>query len=190
MTERQGKKLYWPAWGRAFKRNWLAEGGRVSLRPGALAGDLLDGVCAASHSLARQAHRAPTADDLRHGCHVVAFGRDVSSKHLTNAQIDRVVALFRLLADDVDIEAMLTWQNPARGDEARLDWRIEHAAPEATLRSISSNAFERADWRNLDKGQKLWLLREVKDRRAAWNRPVGVKAEGGTKEYDAANAPW
>lgn len=202
MTERQAKHLYWPAWGRAFRRNWAMERGRLSRLPDATNSEWMDAVVVNALALARRHHRAPIADDLRHACHAVACGRAISSKDLNNAQVDRVLTLFALLEDPDNLDAVMRWQNPQLDAERRVDWAITHTAPEAYVRQIAGDKYGTRMWEWLDIGQKRNLLMTLKNRQAKWNVPVkdGFPCAGQVasrreathldQEVDAGNAPF
>lgn len=70
-----------------------------------------------------------TAEALRHAVHVVALGRDASSKQLTNAEFDRVLALFRLLAEPDKLAHLEAWESADAGERRRHLYVIRQAAP-------------------------------------------------------------
>lgn len=171
MTERQKYRLYFPAWRAAVKANgWRMESGRLMVDEGRLG---VEGrqVLALARQRAAMEHRAPGVDDLRHGCHVLALGRDKSSKVLTNRELDVVVALFRLLADGDDLAARLDWDHPETLEERRVEWVIRHAAPEAYVRAVCADRFGTREWSGLALGAKRQLamtLVERQRRRKSW----------------------
>ena len=77
--------------------------------------------------LAHGHHRSVTADDLRRGCNVVATGK-ISSGDLDNKQTNRVVALFKLLTDPDDLDAVMNWLHP------------ENARSAGSFRGVSAQA--------------------------------------------------
>ena len=95
MTDAQAKRFYFPAWNRALKARWVRDLGRCSRGRGAGL-DLADQVEAiATSRAARRAGLSPpkifgTAPRRRPGARSV-------EQDLTNAQTDRVVALFDLV---------------------------------------------------------------------------------------------
>jgi hypothetical protein len=113
-------RFYLPAWSQAWKR----------IR--ALGDALPEGVSGADQLLRQVLDVADKLglsrrdEAVRHACHVVALGRDRSSKCLTAAEADRVVCLFRLLADPLDLGAMVEWEKPRRLDRTRLLWRVNY----------------------------------------------------------------
>lgn len=47
------------------------------------------------------------ADNKRHELHKRALGRDKSSKDFSNAELDKVIAVFRAVSDDANLDAQL-----------------------------------------------------------------------------------
>jgi hypothetical protein len=119
MTKGQQFGFYLPAWKRAWARirSLSAVPNPVAL-PDALLNQVLDLVVVSRH--------AGRENAVRHACHIVALGRDPSSKTLTSAEIDRVVCLFRILADPDDLRAIDTWSHPSDVDRRRLLWAVWH----------------------------------------------------------------
>lgn len=149
MTEAQQRSFYFPAWNRCTRANdWRMERGRLVGKRAASHGGpetsaLYERVWIAAEELARRQARSVTAEDLRHACHVVALGRDKSSKELRNAEVDRVVGLFRVLQDPDDLDALLDWLHPENGERKRLVAAIKAAAPHAYIDRICRS---RSDW--------------------------------------------
>jgi len=114
--------------------------------------------------LAWQAGRGSlTADDLRHGCHCVAVGRAVSSKHLTNAELDHVLALFRLLADPDNLAHVQAWQDRDAGERRRHVHVITQAEP-AYWHRIASDKFGTHDLDSLTLDQLRQISLTVRSR--------------------------
>lgn len=82
---------------------------------------------------------AAQADAERHAIHVRALGRDKSSLELTNAEFDKVLAVFRSYsrADDLDEQLRLIDQ-----PEQRLAGMRERAAKLATDNGIAAHGLE------------------------------------------------
>lgn len=55
----------------------------------------------------RRAHGLSDTDEARHALHVQALGRDRSMKHLSNAEFDRVLAVFRATSRPDDLAGQL-----------------------------------------------------------------------------------
>ena len=131
MTEAQSKRFYFPAWHKAsLAQNWRMERGRLLASRQASWGfkevdAAYHAVWDAAEGLARQQHRAVTAEDLRHGCHVAALGVDKSSTEFSNKELDRVVTLFKLLANAEDVDAMMDWLHPENAERKRLSWAVK-----------------------------------------------------------------
>jgi hypothetical protein len=183
INDKQHRKFYFPHWHRAAKaNNWVMSKGRlVSKRPedfGASAVDQLqERVWETAEARALQHHRAVTADDLRHACHIVALGRDKSSQDFDNRDLDRVVALFRLLERHDDVGAMLDWNDPQRQQRERLVWSIEHAAPEAYVTTIARDKFKTTRWQDLDLQSLRQLAMTLRQRTKSWNKPAPAVAD-------------
>jgi len=99
-------------------------------------------VLAAATAIAAAQHRAPVLEDLRHGVHVVALGRDKSSKVMKNAECDAVFALLKLLVNDCDIKAGMDLDDPDRGERLRLLVYISRLKiPEAIILAVCRKSF-------------------------------------------------
>ncbi|MFO1458250.1 MAG: hypothetical protein U1G08_02505 [Verrucomicrobiota bacterium] len=150
-------------------------------RPDAPANPQADEVMAIAtrHAARRQALVSP--DDLRHACHVVALGKDRSSYDLTNWQMDRVVALFELLADNENISAQVRWANEDLDAVRRLEWAIKNVGfPEAYIAAISHGKFGSRAWKALRPDQLRQLLITLKGRAAARRHSPYMTAGTGT----------
>lgn len=169
MTPAQDK-LYWRTWGKAVAANgWRMDKCRLQglpedvpvshtdrdLRPAAIRFALQ---CAA-----REFH-GPTPNDLRHGAHCLALGRDKSHRTLTNPELTRVLALFRLLADPADLKARVAWDHPEEARRSSLVEFVRRCGTEAARRSVSQNAFQTSEWEELEESQLKYLLRQLKER--------------------------
>src|SRR5262245_21256880 len=117
MTTPQQRRLYFPAWNAAAKNHGWHKAGlgtRVEFVGFRELNDLYQRMwtiaqarAAAAGSTGGAGGNGPCGEDFRHACHVVAFGKDKSSSQLTNKELDRVLALFRLLADPDDLSATM-----------------------------------------------------------------------------------
>ncbi len=182
MTDKQRFGFYFPAWRRACEANgWRMEKGRLmgagiqdgALGEAALPSEWVRKVVTFARQIAAMEHRGPTVNDLRHGAHVMALGRDKSSTVLTNSEVDRVATLFKLLADPDDLDAMMHWQDPGMSEKNRLEWAIQHAAPEAYVREIASRKFGTRMWEWLQMDQMRQLLMTLKGHQRGWRRSAG-----------------
>lgn len=165
MTANQQRRFYFPLWGKVCDaQDWRMENARLvgARQPAygrAESTRLYNAVWDVAEILARHEHRAVKPDDLRHACHQVALStpgstpvsgvpagvapavRKISSHTLTNKQLDRVAALFRVLIDPDDIDAMLAWSDPSIGEKKRLEYAIKNAAPFAYIDKICRDKF-------------------------------------------------
>lgn len=148
MTEGQRNRFFMPEWQKCVRANgWHTSGGFAVVDEARLNEEGRQAV-----ALARQRARMRdgallcgpqpfTLSDLRHGCYIVAIRRDKETEHLSNDDQDRIVALFKLLADPDDLAALQNWQAYQRGENPgnrkRRKWFIKSRAPEAVSRHIA-----------------------------------------------------
>ena len=191
MTEKQLRRFYFPAWRKCAEVNdWVMEKRRLvaNLRKqreawGSFAG--LDhpirvaglAVIDYAEQLAAERHCAVTAEDLRHGCNLVATkGRKSSSQDFGNTETDKVVWLFRLLENPDDLDAVMNWLAYERGEDPgavkRIRFFIANKAPDAYIRQISADKFGSRMWEWLELGQLQQLATTLANRDASWRRPV------------------
>lgn len=174
MTEAQRTRYYIPAWSHASAAcGWRMMGGRLladldhqvaaaaEYPHGHPLRDLLPRLIAHARAAAVQDHRAVNADDLRHACNAAASGwRHTSAMKLGNRDITRVVALFKLLADAQDVQALVDWEHPSDPPAAALARALRTADEQAAV-AIARNAFHTDDLESLDAGKLRWLLGKV-----------------------------
>jgi hypothetical protein len=142
MTDAQRKRLFFPARNEACRRlGWRMSDGRLDLLIEKL-NNHSRRVVAAAVARADAEHRAAVLDDLRHGCYIVALGRDRQTNRLSNAEVDKVVSLFKLLVDDTDIAADQRLNNPEIAERECLVRKI-HALriPETVIDGVCKKAF-------------------------------------------------
>lgn len=163
MTERQ-EKWYWREW----KKVCDAQGWHVSkTRLAPLREPQNDEerkVMAFAQELARRNSRAVTLDDLRHACHCTALGSDKSHKDLKNPEWDRLYNLFRLLQDELDIDARINLENPTNAERGRLIWSLENHFNRAYVAKVCQNKFGTSDHYSLEIGPLRDLHRTVRSR--------------------------
>ena len=111
--------------------------------------------------------------DVRMRVHHDALGKAKSTKALTNGDVDRVYAQFRLLCDPVNLRESTRLQNPGIGTMER----VLHALgtmPAELVQSVCRDKFDRANWRTLSLAQATQLLMTVK--RVLRRRSTGDQA--------------
>ncbi len=171
MTDAQKYKFYFPAWTACVRANgWRKERGRVVLDGGASRNDELAKVLTFATQRALQAGRSLAVDDLRHGCHWLALGRDKSSADLTNADLDRVVNVFELLTDPDNLAVRLKFDAYLRGEDPGAIARVEYfirRCPDAYVRALSAGKFGTRQWENLTISQKKQLSMTLANRKPA-----------------------
>lgn len=113
--------------------------------------------------IAQKQHRAPKQDDIRHAVHVVALGKDKSSKDLTNREFDRVLCLLRLLIDPDNLEEVIRWENPDLDERKRLVWFIDNF-PAQYVRQIASDKFKQPGLDQLSMAQLRMLATTLRNR--------------------------
>lgn len=183
MTDAQKFRFYFPAWNDCVRaNNWRVENKFVVIDNSRLTAEGRVVLTFAQQRATMRDGATPgrpqpvTMDDLRHGAHWLALGRDKSSEHLNNAEVDRVVALFRLLQDPDDLGARMKWDAFQRGEDPgevkRLDYAITHAAPDGYVRKISEDKFGSRQWEWLTVAQKRQLLVTLKERNKSFRQPL------------------
>ncbi len=163
MTNPQKFDLYLPAWNAARKANWRTERGSVLAVEGRTESEWLTNVEDIAGRLAHREARGPKIDDYRHAVNYVATadlqlraGKPVrgklSSKELTEPELDHVMTLLALLLNPLDLEAVRLWQFPEEKQRPRLIWGIHNTGLSASrLRDLSYhfNRDHGSDWATL-----------------------------------------
>lgn len=176
MTDAQRTRLYFPAWHLGFRASWEKDltGALILSQVGALNDWAGEVDLAARVRICR--HSVPTADDLRKAGHLVAVGRPMSSKEMTNRQLDRVLVLWRLLTDPTDLHAVIAWQQSGRPDETRLRWCVEHCGFEsAYIAALCRDRFGTSRWETLDIHRLHQLVVTLEERRRARKSQVSAQ---------------
>jgi hypothetical protein len=194
MTDSQKKFFYFPAWNACVQANgWRMAKGRLVVKAEArMQNAELNHVFTFAEQRAMMARRGLTKDDLRHGCHLLALGRDKSSNDLTNADLDHVVTLFRLLTNPLDLNARLAWDAYARGEDPGAVKRVEYfirRCPEAYVRAIAADKFGTRNWENLTVKQKGLLSMTLANRRPKAETLKPERADS-VAALDPANCPF
>lgn len=204
MTELQNT-LYWRRWAAVCHANdWTWIKGRLKAEALRDYSEHHVAVWKIAGELALQKHRAVTAEDLRHACHVYALGRDASHQEMTNAQFSRLLALWGdgrdkwgLLNEPDCLESRMHWDDPKLDQVERTKAFIKNAAPDAYVRTVSEHKFGTRMWEWLDAGQLHQLAMTLSNRKAAWKRPVdsrqgrqGREEENHEAAVAAENCPF
>lgn len=173
MTKLQAYRLYFPAWSAVVRaHDWrMTECRLVGKRAERFGGPEADRIYQRAwqhaEAVARRECRAPLPDDLRHGVHVAALGRDKSSKVLTNAELDRVLVAMRLLADPDDMGSMVKWEHPEAEERRRRMWWIRHRCKPEYVATVCQDMYGTGDFESLDDHQIGGLYATLRHRPGA-----------------------
>ena len=139
MTQKQNLH-YWRLWGEVCaSRAWKMHKGRMTPAPPESPDETI--VIGIAANLAAAKHRATTPDDLRHASHYYAAGRDIGHAALTQPQIDKLFALWKLFIDPSNLDAALALENPEIGERKRIIHRLRTAAPDTYIDAICHDQF-------------------------------------------------
>ncbi len=169
MTDSQRRRFYGPNWRRAaVVLGWEMKDGRLASarlpqHGHPTANGLYQQVWDRAEELALLDHRAVTDVDLRHAVNLVAC-RAVSSKHFTNAQVNRVVALMRLLAEPDNLTLMMEWLDPNLAAKRGLIEKVKGLATSGYVSSICQSRFKTTDLSDLDAYQLVQLIATLNSR--------------------------
>lgn len=190
MTDAQRMAFYLPAWQRAFAIHWQRAGklGCVP-RDGRPANPHVAVIEEAALALAQAAgRRLPTEEMLRHAATAVATTHyaahdprakiTTSSKALTTAQTNHLVALLDLLTDPDNLAASVRWDHPERAEAEAVDQAIRQF-PAAYVAALARSARFRTDcWQGMELGERKQLLMTLRNRaRSSQRSREGAKAE-------------
>lgn len=185
MSPKQKFNLYLPAWAAVVSRHgWRMDRAThrlVGQRADAWGGPETTRIYARTwqHAdlLARRTARGVRPDDLRHGVHVAALARDLSSTRLDNAQLDRVLLAFRLLTDPDDLTAMEHWLHPELREADRRTWWLRQMCHPVYVARVAADMFGVSDWTTLDAHRLGILYGRIKHRPGAERRAREAAAE-------------
>jgi hypothetical protein len=213
MTPAQKFRLYLPAWGAVVRiHGWRMDrathrlvGAPREFWGGPEPTKIYRATWQHAETLARYDRCDPRAvrpDDLRHGVHMAALGRDVSSTQLGNQQLDRVLDALALLANPEELgralddgsyaPGLLRWLDPESAIRHRRSWWLRHACHPAYVARVALNMFGVEDWSTLSAHQIGILYGRLKHRPGAARRAHEAAAEQpqpahpGEEEFAAA----
>ena len=167
---------YWHRWAEVCRHNrWCWLKGRLADDAMKTTSQHHAAVWRHAESLAEQACRSPIADDLRHACHVYAFGRDVSHTDLTNEQFSRLLVLWGdekklpgLLLNPLHVRSQMYWDHPDLQRRESLIFAIKATARDEYITKITADVWGTIYWEELDSTALLGLLRKLKGNRPAF----------------------
>jgi hypothetical protein len=167
MTTRQQIGLYFPAWGKAAANHGWHRKCALRHRVSFFGNQELNDLYQRIWDIALDRAVLPSCEDFRHACHVVVLGVDKSSTQLTNAELDRILALFKLLADPDDLSATLAWNNPSEEKRKRMLWWIQNNCVESYVVEVCRQKFQTDDLESLNFKQLGQLHLTLKNRENA-----------------------
>lgn len=203
MTPTQQRRLYFPAWGDAARaRGWVMAGRRLVADLAAPVefpdthplSVLLPAIHEHAQNLAIANHRAIRPDDLRHACHVAILGRDRSSTALNNRELDRVLDLFRLLADPENLDRIRAIEDPDHAQRLRYVAGIRARVTDAYALAIARDKFGPADfdgtfWERLEIAHLAQLHLTILNRTRPNPLPAGEGRGEGEQPHQPEPAP-
>lgn len=208
MTEQQNKK-YWRRWNAVVRANhWCMIQHRLD--PAAL-GNPQSAIlnpqssapsphhvavfAAASHRAVQEA-RGVTAEDLRHGCHIVAIGRDKSHVDLTNKEFDALLnywgderTIRGLLLDPLNLAAEINRANPALKVRDRHLHFLQHDCIGGYVVSECERIFGTKNWEALSDADLERLHDHLRDRPNALKPSVAVVCDRPARRSQSAATP-
>ncbi|HVU07639.1 MAG TPA: hypothetical protein VHG89_03750 [Verrucomicrobiae bacterium] len=186
MTPKQ-TTFYWSLWRECCQKNgWRMERGRLLHDPFKL-NEMGKKVWTMAEQIAIQQHRAVLLDDLRHAVHIVALGRQRSSKDFTNKEFNKVRLVLQLCADFDNLQAQMEQANPEMAERGSFVAFLRKKAHEGLIITISQNAFGTKHWDDLPIEKLRWLSKQLKERQPARSLRTATKTFYRRREYDAAN---
>jgi hypothetical protein len=195
--------LHWRLWGEVCRKNhWHDVGGRVADEAQLTrnTSDYHRTVWAFAEMLARQGNRPVVADHLRKGAYCDMLARPKSLTQFDNADLDRVLVLFRLLIEPADLTAGKDYAAYKEYDRVKAEIarcrhlkvpcaltlpddpgqrrRLLNAVKQAPLALVNyflrqeTEYFLTMDYESLPLAKLHSLVRTLKNRRAEFHRPV------------------
>lgn len=168
--------LYRRAWqAAAVAHGWNAKPGRVAALAAHHAGNVwispelgkvLSSIYVLAQFTAQNADREVSAEDLRHACTGAAIGRHKSSKHFTNADLDKVLTLLRLLANPTDLRNLAAFSDVDIA-ERRRHVHVVTSTDAPYWKKISADKFGHTDLDRLTLAQLRQLSLTIRLRRPA-----------------------
>ena len=69
---------------------------------------------------------------------------------LDNRDLDRVVALFRILADQGDLDTVLDYLHPENAERHRTEWPTEHRCLPGYVQALCRDEYGPPEWQGLN----------------------------------------
>jgi hypothetical protein len=195
--------LHWRLWGEVCrKNNWHDVRGQVAESALRKESEYHQSVWAFAEMLARQGNRPVVADHLRKGAYCDMLARPKSLTQFDNADLDRVLVLFRLLIEPADLTAGKDYAAYKEYDRVKAEIarcrhlkvpcaltlpddpgqrrRLLNAVKQAPLALVNyflrqeTEYFLTMDYESLPLAKLHSLVRTLKNRRAEFRRPVAA----------------
>jgi hypothetical protein len=140
---------------------------------------LLAAIYEIAGNYAKLAGGGMTTNNLRHACTGAALRRHVSSKSFTNADLDKVLALLRVLANPTSLKNQNAFQSAGEQGERRRHLHVITNADAPYWQTIAKDKFGHADLDRLTLAQLRQMSLTIRNRR-------GLVAAPTTRELLAA----
>lgn len=170
MTDDQRKRIYMPTWSRAFACNWRSNRGVIAPATRQNNPELAYKVADLAEAIATRANRRMDRDDLRHAAEMIALKQSISSKDMSNAQIDKCLALFRLLINEVHVASVIALDRKTP-DRVRMEYAaLNHELGRQYVEVVCHGKFGTKIIKGLSDAQLNQLLMTLKSRAQARRR--------------------
>lgn len=164
--------MYWRRWSAVSRAlNWRMVQGRLDPAAAQDGSSHIAAVMQAASARAAGAHRAVTPDDLRHGCHLVALGRDKSHADFSNREFDKLLTLWGdekqisgLLLEPLDLGSEIHRANPELKSRERHLHFLRRDCLGGYVASESERIFGTKNWQALDSEQLAQLSNHLRAR--------------------------
>jgi hypothetical protein len=166
------EKRYWRRWNAVARANrWRMAGGRLDEAAELKASEHHVKAGLTALQIANLEHRAVTADDLRHACHVLACGRDMSHKAMSNKQFDALLNYWGderlvagLLLEPLDLGSEIHRANPRLKSRERHVYFLKHECLGGYVANESQRIYGTRNWETLRDEELIALSDHMRKR--------------------------
>lgn len=195
ISDAQRRRLYFPAWRRAFSATWtVAPSGRIT--PKTAEGsetpenEFRNAIEAVAGRYAAAEARGVTETDLRHAANALALQRarswragspqplppdmeSSSSRKLDGLGLGLFLALCNLLEEPTwlgtaQAPGLMDWEDPGRIERGRILWRLDHQTSPGYAAALSRDLYGTRDYHQLPFADLVELERLLRERPKAW----------------------